>query len=421
MAAVKLGAAGQGARAPPEPPELFCYGQPDLVLCGLEWRKSAARGPGSPALSRFDRALRAGWEDRLRRGLFRYRLGELQTRILPGRMGLVAQLNVRRGTERRRPQEVRSVQQKFDPRQFNFCKIRREEILFRMSGRPPPLASPSGALVVINVSPLEFGHILLIPDPARSLPQILTPEALRFGLDALLLSAHPGFRVGFNSLGAFASVNHLHLHGFYLNWELMVESAPCRPLLPEAGLHLLQEVPAPGFLFYSDDGQQLGLLTRRITRVTQYLSQREIAHNLFATRGAAPEAPMDSGARPGIRIILWARKACFGTKEESAFNVAVCELAGHLPTKTVQEYDGLTEASAIQRIQQCLLSDTQLAQLQHELVDLLREQPPSPQRPSSEDWEEPPREQTPGLQPLQGSTVPAMDLSSRVGSSRGSC
>ncbi|KAM6426372.1 GDP-D-glucose phosphorylase 1 [Liasis olivaceus] len=373
MAAVELGAAGRGGRGPPEPPEVFRYGQQDLVLRGVEWPRSAPRGLGSPALSRFDRALRGGWDDRLRRGLFRYRLGELQTRILPGTLRLVAQLNVQRGTERRRPQEVRSVQQSFDPQQFNFCKIRPEEILFCVSKRCPPPASPPRALVVINVSPLEFGHVLLIPDPTLSLPQILTSEALGFGLDAVLLSTHPGFRVGFNSLGAFASVNHLHLHGFYLNWELLVESAPCEPLLPEAGLYLLREAPAPGFLFYSEDGQQLGLLARRITRVTGYLSQREIAHNLFATRGASPEGPVGSGARPGIRIILWARKACFGIKEEFAFNVAVCELAGHLPTKTVQEYEGLTEASAIRRIQECLLSDPQLAQLQCELVDLLRE------------------------------------------------
>ncbi|XP_013924529.1 PREDICTED: GDP-D-glucose phosphorylase 1 [Thamnophis sirtalis] len=382
MAAEELGEAGQGGVNPAEPPEVFCYGPEELVLRGAEWPRSGAGPAGSPPWSRFDRALLEGWEERLRRGLFRYRLGRLQTRVLPGRLALVAQLNVQRAAERRRPQEVRSVRQSFDPRQFNFGQIRREEILFCLRRRCPGLASSPRTLVAINVSPLERGHVLLIPDPALALPQVLTPEALLAGLDAVLLSAHPGFRLGFNSLGAFASVNHLHLHGFYLDWELSVESAPGEPLLPEAGLYLLREAPAPAFFFYCEDVRQVEPLAHRIGRATRHLSQREIAHNLFATRGAAPAGPLGSRARSGLRVLLWARKACFGTKEELAFNVAVCELAGHLPTKTVQEYEGLTEASALHRIQQCLLPDSQLAHLQQELVDLLRELPPSPPWPS---------------------------------------
>ncbi|KAJ7342028.1 hypothetical protein JRQ81_008416 [Phrynocephalus forsythii] len=280
-----------------------------------------------------------------------------------GPVGFVAQLNIQRGLERRQPQEIYSLQQQFDPQQFNFNKIQAREILFYMTrGLPPCLdktespAGPACILLVINVSPLEFGHILLIPNPAQSLPQILTPEALHSGLDAVLLSSHPGFRIGFNSLGAFASVNHLHLHGYYLDWELLVETAPCVPLLPEVSLYLLQEVPAPSFVFYSE-GQQLEKLTRHVVQVTDYLVKKEVAHNLFITRGARPEGPIHSRARPGIRIIVWPRRACFGAKEESAFNVALCELAGHLPIKTAQDFKDLTEPSAIQTIQKYLLSD----------------------------------------------------------------
>ncbi|XP_066491397.1 GDP-D-glucose phosphorylase 1 [Tiliqua scincoides] len=352
------------AQGPPPGPggaEVFAYRAGDLVLRGVAW---PAGGP-----SRFDRALRAGWEDRLSRGLFRYRLGALQTRVLPGRVGFVAQLNPQRGSERRRPQDIRSVRQGFDPRQFSFREIRPEEVLFRLAG-----AGAGGVLVVINVSPLEFGHVLLVPEPALALPQVLTPEALGAGLEAVLLSAHPGFRVGFNSLGAFASVNHLHLHGFYLDWELLVETAPCKPLLPGRHFHLLQEGPAPAFLFYSQ-GRRTAELARSVCRLTDHLVRREVAHNLFVTRGAAPEGPLRSRARPGIRVLLWARRPCFGVKEEAAFNVALCELAGHLPVKTARDFEALTEASAIRAIQEHLLPPLQFAQLQQELVALLQEEP----------------------------------------------
>ncbi|XP_042329075.1 GDP-D-glucose phosphorylase 1 [Sceloporus undulatus] len=364
----------------PGPPatEDFAYQVEDLVLPGVEWpsiRNGLLRSPAGQGPSPFDRLLQRSWRDRLERGLFRYPLRELRTRVLAGPVGFVAQLNVERGLERRAPQKIQSVRQSFDPQQFNFTKIRPEEVLFCLARGCRPGAPSRRVLVAINVSPLEFGHVLLLPDPALALPQILTPEALRFGLEAVLLSAHPGFRVGFNSLGAFASVNHLHLHGYYLNWELLVESAPCKPLLPESGLFLLQDdFPAPGFLFYSKEGRQVERLAGQVARVTDYLVKKEVAHNLFVTRGAAPKGPVHARARPGIRVVVWPRRACFGAKDKSAFNVALCELAGHLPIKTAQDFEGLTEASAIQTVQKHLLSGAEFAQLQTELVALLREQ-----------------------------------------------
>ncbi|XP_077173965.1 GDP-D-glucose phosphorylase 1 [Paroedura picta] len=346
---------GPGAGA-----EVFSYTPEDLIRGGVAWRRG--RGEASWSPSAFDGALRRGWEDRLARGLFRYRLGELRTRVLPGPARLVAQLNPRRGTDRRAPQAVRSVRQGFDAAQFNFTQIRPAEVLFALGAR--------GVLVAINVSPLEFGHVLLLPEPALRLPQELTAEALLAGLEALLLSGHPGFRVGFNSLGAFASVNHLHLHAYYLAWELRVESVPARPLRPEAGLYLLQDgVPAPALLFYSDGGRQLGQLARRVCRLTGYLARRGIAHNLFATRGAAPDGPPDG--RPGVRVLLWPRRACFGARPEAAFHVALCELAGHLPLTAARDFEALSEEAALRHIRRCLLPEPELAQLHRELAALL--------------------------------------------------
>jgi len=39
------------------------------------------------------------------------------------------------------------------------------------------------------------------------------------------LVCRSGWRVGFNSLCALASVNHLHLHAWYLNERLFTEAA----------------------------------------------------------------------------------------------------------------------------------------------------------------------------------------------------
>lgn len=351
----------------------FVYGQKELVWEGVQWLRNAPSLPDRLPLSRFDTALRSAWRQRMELGLFRYCLGELQTQTLPGAVGFVAQLNVERGTQRRRPQNIRSVRQPFDSEQFNFNKIQPGEVLFRLRREPgvPCVPQQEDILVMINISPLEWGHVLLVPEPAQGLPQRLLPGALQAGLEAVLLSAHPGFRVGFNSLGGLASVNHLHLHGYYLDHRLPVEWAPSKTLDPGGRLHLLQAVPAPGFLFYtSGPGPDLEALVSRVCRATDYLTDHEIAHNLFVTRGAPPGKTSPSSALMGVRVILWARKTSFGIKEGEAFSVALCELAGHLPVKTSQDFSSLTEAAALALIQDCLLPPAQAEEVQAALVAL---------------------------------------------------
>ncbi|KAM9271055.1 LOW QUALITY PROTEIN: GDP-D-glucose phosphorylase 1 [Cariama cristata] len=351
-------------------PQDFVYGEEDFILQGTGW----GGDPGSTP-SRFDRALLEGWSDRMERGLFRYRLGPLPTRVLPGPMRLVAQLNVQRGTERRPPQAVRSLRQPFDPRAFNFTRIRPGEILLRLrrAGDTAGPAGPDHLLVAINASPLERGHVLLLPEPARGLPQALTAPLLRGGLEAALLSAHPGFRVGFNGLGACASVNHLHLHAFYLPCPLLVESAPARPLCPPRGLGLLRGVPAPAFLFYAAGPAGLEALARDVCRAAEHLADAGLAYNVFATRGDPPGGAAEAGAGggQGLRVLLWARRPTFGAKASAAFNVALCELAGYLPLPAAPVFRDITEAEALSAIREHLLPEPELLRLGEDLARLL--------------------------------------------------
>ncbi|XP_029908602.1 GDP-D-glucose phosphorylase 1 [Myripristis murdjan] len=355
----------------------FTYSNQDFVtdLC-----RTSESGSGlASAPTKFDTTLKAAWTDRMRRGLFRYHLGDLQTRILPGPHGYVSQLNIQRGTERRKPQEILSVQQEFNAKQFNFSKINPEEIMFEMIRRPGRGAAshenecslqPCRMIVMINVSPLEFGHCLFVPDPSRCFPQILTPFAIQVGIESVLLSSDPGFRVGFNSLGAFASVNHLHLHGYYLDHELKIESMPVKPLLPEKGFYRLMDFPA-GFLFYTE-AKGLEKVAQAVCQVTDFLVDGNKAHNVFLTRGCLPSDCIDNGvqrsSRKGVRIVVWPRISCFGAKEESAFNVALCELAGHLPLKNKQDYDRITEKDVMHIIQRYLLSDEEFLKLEQQLT-----------------------------------------------------
>ena len=62
--------------------------------------------------------------------------------------------------------------QPWDPKKFNFTKALQKEVLFQFEPKPGSVApeylpaaptSTSPNLVFINVSPIEYGHVLLVP------------------------------------------------------------------------------------------------------------------------------------------------------------------------------------------------------------------------------------------------------------------
>ncbi|CAN7937852.1 unnamed protein product [Ixodes hexagonus] len=284
-------------------------------------------------LSRFDRLLRSKWDEAMEKGHFWYKLDKLETRILPGKYRFVAQLNIKRAQERRKPQDVSSVVMPFNSDLFNFTKVKDSEILFRLRKTDEcSTATEPGHHVVINVSPLEYCNSLLVPSLADCLPQVLSPDGLMLVIDTVLLSSNPALRIGFNSLGGFASVNHHHYHLYYLEHSLYLEAARVSHIWGE--YYELEDYPAEGFAFQVSKGNK-GLVVRRIMALVDMLLESSTAHNLFVTRGTAfEEEGLHGKALSVVRIYLWARKSCYGAKDESAFNVALCELGGHLPMKS---------------------------------------------------------------------------------------
>lgn len=357
------------------PKHVFTYTSQDLVhdVCRIN-------GDTTKVPSRFDVVLRCGWAEKMKLGLFRYHLGDLQTRVLAGKCGYIAQLNIQRGIERRKPQAIVSVQQQFDPTLFNFNQIDSAEILFEMRKAEESSTEKHCAqngtsatcVVIINVSPLEFGHCLLVPECSRCHPQILTPPALQIGIESVFLSADPGYKVGFNSLGAFASVNHLHLHGYYLTPPLKIEEARTELICRKKSLYRLMNFPK-AFMFYADGQVEARAVADTVCKLTDFLVKRNLAHNVFMTRGCPPDTEDKSLSllRHGVRIFIWPRVSCFGAKEESAFNVALCELAGHLPLKNRQDFEHLDEDGVRAIVQRYLLSDQEFADLEKEIVEKL--------------------------------------------------
>ncbi|GMP52363.1 hypothetical protein CsSME_00018209 [Camellia sinensis var. sinensis] len=180
-----------------------------------------------PSIAFLDSLLLGEWEDRMQRGLFRYDVTACETKmmifqVIPGEYGFIAQLNEGRHLKKR-PTEFRvdKVLQPFDGNKFNFTKVGQEEVLFQFEAsdednetqffpNAPIDVENSPSVVAINVSPIEYGHVLLIPWILECLPQRIDRVSFLLALYMAAEAGNPYFRLGYNSLGAFATINHLH-------------------------------------------------------------------------------------------------------------------------------------------------------------------------------------------------------------------
>jgi len=279
----------------------------------------------------------------------------------------VAQLNVKRAVERRKPQDISSVSQPFNPAEFNFSKVASHEVLFEMcNGEQLSTCSNHKAdhlhkakdrhLMIINVSPLEFGNCLIVPNVDSCFSQVLTRESIQLGIELVLLSGTSAFRAGFNSLCANASVNHHHFHVFYLRYKLVVETIKVKHLAGDC--FQIMDYPASGFTFQTNSSE-IHSTANSVYKVSSYLQENNIAHNLFITRGTAFDG--NSTEYDTIRVYLWARQSTFGIKDDTAFNVACCELSGHLPIKSATAYETITEDDVVKDLfEACDLSFKQI-------------------------------------------------------------
>lgn len=135
-------------------------------------------------------------------------------------------MNTERSTLRRPPQAITSIVQPFNENAFNFNKVHDSEILFRCHDQLCTNPNANGSTTfLVNNSPLTKYHSLICPRLKENLPQIITKESIELAIDIITGLNNRSYRIGYNSLGAFASVNHLHMHLICVEEKLFVEDA----------------------------------------------------------------------------------------------------------------------------------------------------------------------------------------------------
>lgn len=341
--------------------------------------------------SEFDDLLLTGFQRMLGKGLMRSDPTQLQRRTLEGSMGITLQYSSEHFGKKRRPKDIgEQVVAPANPEGFNFTKASSEELIAEIPALPEGHAAGRGPTKILgNISPLAIGHVLLVPCCDEVRPQVLSQELLCCGLHLLQKSARKDFRLMFNSLLGFASVNHFHFHGLYLEHCGLPEA-----MLPiervsrvaisgsiaegHTQLELLMEKQwyIRGFVVRAgprsncgeDNRTDLEALAGLAAQVVAQLQKRNIPHNVLLTkardRKAAPEAQL-VGINQGELPPLWggeevvsgpvAREAQAPEvyilprlpeprlREDAGFNAAICEMAGFITTMSEDTFNDLTE------------------------------------------------------------------------------
>ncbi|KAG7304735.1 hypothetical protein JYU34_010086 [Plutella xylostella] len=283
----------------------------------------------------FSNMLRYKW-DQLHddSNVFRYKLGNIRERIIDKKTRYLLQLNPDRGSNRRSPEEIANLNQPFNTSKFNFTKVSPQEIMF-------DLVDEQNATdlhrVIVNVSPISRYHSLLCPSVNKCLPQVATKESLKLAIDMFFLFQDRDLRIGFNSLCAMASVNHLHYHLLMENNTLPVEIAKCNHI--KGPLYIFDDsYLAPGFCFQIKHKHSIPQLAEDVHKLVRYLHENNVPYNILVTRG---QGMGWEGTDEIVRVVVWPRRGSYVVKLLGAFNVAVCELSGWFPVYNDDDFENL--------------------------------------------------------------------------------
>ncbi|KAM5587459.1 GDP-L-galactose phosphorylase 1 [Rosa sericea] len=178
--------------------------------------------------SLLDSILLAQWEDRMWKGLFRYDVTTSEIKVIDGRRKFIAQFNEGWGTDCI-PKLGKS---KISQGLFEFSWMdRQEELLFsvaRGEQSNPELVlaadvPDSALLITVNASPVEYGHVFLIPYCSNILYQFLDAKSLELALCIAVEVKNYSFRLFYDYS---PSASHIYFQACYFQIPLPVEFMP---------------------------------------------------------------------------------------------------------------------------------------------------------------------------------------------------
>ncbi|KAH7730040.1 hypothetical protein AAVH_02528 [Aphelenchoides avenae] len=250
----------------------------------------------------FKNQLLRPWDAAKSRKVFNYDLNCMY-KLLEGQYNFSIQLNVERGTLRRKPMRFQNIRQPFNHLRWNFTKLKPDEILYLLRCLDKPYTDDvlDTHVLCVNASPLERGHSLVVPSVGKCLPQVLTETALRLATDLMLLVEDDNFHLLFNSLLGQASVNHLHLHTIFWPYESDLVYRRFDKLFEDVYVIRRPAWFIQAFAFQLQGPENFQSFLTRLTQCANFLTSENIAHNLFMTRAPPIRVEGDVRTEEGVK------------------------------------------------------------------------------------------------------------------------
>ncbi|KAK9178121.1 hypothetical protein WN943_027311 [Citrus x changshan-huyou] len=219
-----------------------------------------------PPIAFLDSLILGEWKDYVRRGLFRYDITAHETKVISGQYGFIAQLNYPRHLKKR-PTEFRveKVVQPFDGNKFRFTKWGKKRC--------------SSSLRQVKIVKSSFTQV---PPLMLRILQVLFPSIFLLALYTAAEAGNPHFRFGYNSLGAFATINHLHFQASYMALPFPIQKAPTRKIITSGGCVKISELfnyPVRGLVF--EGGNSLLDLSNTVSDACVGLQENNIPYNVL--------------------------------------------------------------------------------------------------------------------------------------------
>ncbi|KAE8980938.1 hypothetical protein PF005_g23474 [Phytophthora fragariae] len=177
-----------------------------------------------------DELLLRRWDLAASNDVMRTDVNETIRRRIPGDLGLVVQFNPSHVKSKRPADQQLVTPVKPTTEGFNFTKAKTTEFLSGLHFitddaqcipvvQPVEMEGDGGSevehFVLVNVSPLVRGHLLFVLDMNLIRPQEMSEKFLLYALSISQSMQNETFALGFNSAGAWSSVSHFHLQGFF--------------------------------------------------------------------------------------------------------------------------------------------------------------------------------------------------------------
>nr|BAJ34309.1 unnamed protein product [Eutrema halophilum] len=178
-------------------------------------------------------------------------------------------------------------------------------------------------------------------------------KSLLLAIQMATVAANSYFRLGYNSLGAFATINHLHFQAYYLAMPFPIEKAPSLKITTTndcVKISKLLKYPVRGLLF--EGGSSIKDLSDTVANASVCLQNNNIPFNILIS---------DSGKQIFLLPQCYAEKQALGEVSskllDTQVNPAVWEMSGHMVLKRKEDYQGASEEKAWSLLAEVSLSE----------------------------------------------------------------